>query len=252
MRSFRVLTISELRLFLRDPMATVIALVFPFAMMLLLAAVFGDAPPDDEVDGMLVFRGVSGDDYYIAASVGVVGAAVGLLVMPVALAGYRERGVLRRYRASGLTTGALFGAHTLVGLVICLAGSVLMFVAATAIYSTMMPADVAGVIVSILLSVVCFMSIGFVLSGLLRTARAAQAVGLLLFFSLWMISGSAPPLAVLPEAVRNVAQFQPLSHVVIAIQDPWFGFGWNLEKLGIIAAVTVASAAIGIWRFRWS
>lgn len=252
MRSFRMLTLAELRLFLRDPMATVIALVFPFAMLLLLAAVFGNSPPGEEENGMVVFRGVSGDDYYVAASVGVVGAAIGLLVMPVALAGYRERGVLRRYRASGLTTRALFGAHVLVGLVVCLAGTVFMIIASTLIYSTMLPEDALGVTVAIVLSVACFMSIGFLLSGLIPTARAGQAVGLLLFFTLWMISGSAPPLAVLPEAVREVTRFQPLSHVVVAIQDPWFGYGWNLEKLGIIAAVTVVSAALALWRFRWS
>lgn len=251
MEAFRALTISEMRLFVRDPLATVFALVFPFAMLLLLAAVFGDTPPDDQVDGMLVFRGVSGDDYYVAASVGVVGAAIGLLVMPVALAGYRERGILRRFRASGLSTRSLFGAYVLVGLAVSVAGSLVMIAASTLLYGTQLPDDVVGVACAILLSVFCFMSIGFLLAGLIPTARAAQGIGLMLFLTLWMISGTAPPLAVLPEAIRNITRFQPLSHMVIAIQDPWFGFGWNLEKLGIIAATTLVAGAVAIWRFRW-
>lgn len=251
MRSFLHLSRTELKLFLRDPLATVFALLFPLTMMLLLAAVFGDADPQDRMNGELVFRGVSGDDYYVAASVGIVAAALGLLVIPVTLAGYRERGVLRRFRASGLTTPALFGAHALVALCISLVGSLLMVAVATAVYSTMLPEDLPGVVVAYLLSLLCFVSIGFLLAGLIPTPRAAQGVGLILFFAVWMISGSAPPHAVLPDAVRDVAAFEPLTHVVIAIQDPWFGFGWNLGKLAILAAVTVVAATLATWRFRW-
>ena len=59
MGGFLALAWIEIKLFLRDPFATIFALIFPLIMMLLLAAVFGDSPPGDEVDGRLVFRGIS-------------------------------------------------------------------------------------------------------------------------------------------------------------------------------------------------
>lgn len=251
MGAFLSLTWVEAKLFMRDPFASVFALLFPFTMMLLLAAVFGDSPPDDEVDGMLVFRGAGGDEYYIAASVGIIAAAMGLLILPVNLTGYRERGVLRRFRASGLSTWALFGAHLVVALAVAVIGNILMVAAGTAIYDTRLPEDAFGVLVAFLLAMLCFTAIGYLLAALLPTARAAQGIGLILFLTVWMISGTAPPHAVLPSGVRDVAQFEPLTHVVIAIQDPWFGYGWNVEKLLILAVVTIVASVAAIWRFRW-
>ena len=107
MTGFLKLTWIELKLFARDPIATVFALIFPLIMLLLLAAVFGDTPPTDRINGEPVFRGVSGDDYYVAASVGIVVAAWGLLILPTHIAAYREQGVLRRFRASSVPPLAL-------------------------------------------------------------------------------------------------------------------------------------------------
>lgn len=251
MPGFLKLTWTEMKLFVRDPFATVFALALPLIMLLLLAAVFGNTPPTDTVDGMPVFRGVPGDDYYVAASVAVVIAAIGLLIMPTHLASYREAGVLRRLRASSVPTWAVLASQLVVGLVVTVVGSVVLVAIATPIYDTALPDDPLGVAVALVLSVVCFTAIGFALAALFPTSRAAQGIGLILFFVIWMLSGAAPPRAVLPEGVRDAGELDPLTHVVIAIQDPWFGFGWHGEKLLVLAAVTIVAGGLGIWRFRW-
>ena len=251
MRGFWTLTWIELKLFVRDPFALVFALVFPLIMLLVLAAVFGDTPPTDEVNGELVFRGVSGDDYYVAASLGIVVAAIGLLTLPVHLATYREQGVLRRMLASSAPTWALFGSQLIVGMAVAVAGSLIMVAIATAIYDTRLPDDPLGVIVAFVVAMLCFSAIGFLLASLFPTARAAQGIGLILFFVVWMFSGTAPPRAVLPDVARQLGNAEPLTHAVIAIQDPWFGFGWNPEKLLIVAVVAIVAGVLAVWRFRW-
>jgi hypothetical protein len=43
-----------------------------------------------------------------------------------------------------------------------------------------------------------------------------------------------------------------LTHVVVLLlQDPWHGLGWNLREMGIVAGVLVASAVAGMRLFRW-
>jgi ABC-2 type transport system permease protein len=245
------LTWVELKLFLRDPFATVFALVFPFIMLVLLAAVFGNTPDEEEVNGELIFRGVGGADYYTVASIALVIAAIGLLGLPVHLAGYREQGVLRRFRASGVPAWALFVAQLVAGIAVATAGSLLMLATNRAIYGTPFPDAPLGVLVAFLLATLCFTTIGFLLAGLVRTARAAQGMSVILFFCAWMLSGTGPPLAVLPSAARAAGELSPLQHAMLAIQDPWFGFGWNAEELLTLAAITAAAGAIAVWRTNW-
>jgi ABC-2 type transport system permease protein len=252
MKTFKTLTWTELKLFLRDPLATVFALAFPITMMLLLAAVFGDSPPDDEVNGELVFRGATGDVYYLSASLGLVAAAIGLLVLPVNLTTYRDRGVLRRLRSSGLRTEALFAAHLVVGTIVAIVGGLIMVAGGRVVHGSSMPEDVTGVAVAFALAILSFTAVGFLLAAVIPTARAAQGIGLILFFTVWMISGTAPPLAVLPDTLRQIAAFEPLTHVVIAVQDPWFGNGWNVERLAILGAVSIVAGGIALWKFDWS
>lgn len=64
-------------------------------------------------------------------------------------------------------------------------------------------------------------------------------------------SGVGPPREVLPEAMHQIAKALPLTHVAIALQDPWIGRGWNLAELGIVAAVAVVAAALAYRSFRW-
>lgn len=251
MQGFLKLTWVEMKLFLRDPFATVTALAFPFIMLMLLAAVFANEDPQGEIDGVLVWRGISGDDYYVGASVGIVIAAIGLLALPVHLAAYREQGVLRRFRASSVPTWTLFASQFIVGVAVAVVGSVLMTAIAMFTYGTPFPDALLGVFVALLLAAACFTSIGFLLAALIPTARAAQGIGLLLFFSTWMLSGTGPPRAVLPETVSTIGGLSPLARVTIAVQDAWFGFGWNWAELGIIAGIAVAVAIPALWLFRW-
>ena len=136
-RGYSKLTRIELSLFLRDPFATVFALVLPLIMLLLLAAVFGgSAAGERDEQGRLVFRGIAGADYYMTASVALVIAAIGLLTIPIHLAGYREAGILRRFRASSIPGWSLFGSQIGVALAIGAAGSVIIIAVAMTVYST--------------------------------------------------------------------------------------------------------------------
>src|SRR5690606_30564235 len=107
------MTRAEFRLFRREPFSIVFVLAFPLMMMTMLAAVFGSDEAEAQAveNGMLVWRGVTPSNYYTAASVAAIIAALGLMTLPINLIGYRERGVLRRFRASSVSTSTLVGAQ---------------------------------------------------------------------------------------------------------------------------------------------
>ena len=253
MSGYLAMTRTEFRLFRREPFSVVFVLAFPLMMMVLLAAVFGNKQSDAHKiqNGMLIWRGVTPANYYTAASVAVIVAALGLLILPINLASYRERGILRRFHASSVSVPTLVSSQLTVALVTFVGGTLVMAVVAWLAYSAMLPQDVLGVIVALLAGTAAFGAIGFLLASVVRTSRSALGVGLLLFFVLWLISGTAPPRAVLPTGLRDIGGLFPLTHLVTAVQNPWFGFGWSGTDLAVLAAYAVGAGVLALWRFRW-
>jgi ABC-2 type transport system permease protein len=251
MHGYVAMTRSEFRLFRREPFSVVFVLVFPLMMMMLLAAVFGNNRADAVKiqNGMLIWRGVTPANYYAAASVAVIVAALGLMTLPITLASYRQRGILRRFRASSVSAFTLVGAQLTLALVTFVVGTLVMAVVARLAYHAMLPKDVLGVVVALVAGTAAFGAIGLLLATVIRTSRSAQGIGLMLFFALWLISGTAPPRAVLPTGLRDVGGLLPLTHLVTAVQNPWFGFGLAGKDLAVLAAYAVVAGVPALWLF---
>jgi len=95
-KTLRKLSWLELNLFAREPVTVLFTLALPLLILYVLSGVFTDPAQPDE------FRGVGGQNYCVPAYVGLVTASIGLIALPVHIAGCRERGVLRRFRASAV------------------------------------------------------------------------------------------------------------------------------------------------------
>jgi ABC-2 type transport system permease protein len=240
MKAFRKLTWTEIKLFLREPFALIFTFGFPLVLLAVLIASFG-TEPDTEA-----FGGVAPSDYYMAAYVAVVIAAIGLVALPVHVAAYRERGILRRFRASSVPAGSVFGSQVIVGLLMALIGGALLVVVGRLAYGTALPASFGRVAAAFLMGTLSFLAIGFLLATLAPTARAAQALGMILFFPMWLLSGAAPPPDVMGETMRRISEGLPLTYVVRALQDPWLGTGGNGTEILVLAAVLLVAGGLSI------
>ena len=230
----------EVKLFAREPIAVVFAFAFPLVVLLVLAGVFG-AEPDSN------FGGVAGIDYYVPGYLAVVIASIGLIGLPVHLASLRERGVLRRLRASSVSMTGVFGAQTVVHVAMAVVGGALLLVAASLVYDVRAPSSVAGVALGFGVGALSFVAIGLLLGSLAPTARAAQGIGLVLFFPMWLLSGAGPPREVMTRTMRQLSDVLPLTRVVTAIQEPWLGTGSNLSELPLLTVLFAAAAALTAW-----
>ena len=82
----------------RDPLVLTFVFAFPIVTMLIIGGAFGTVPDP-------AFDHTNPSHWYVASYLTVVIAAVGLVMLPVHLASYRERGVLRRFAAAGFPAG---------------------------------------------------------------------------------------------------------------------------------------------------
>lgn len=224
----RRLLVSELRLLGRDPMTLTFVLGFPIVSMLIIGGSFGT-----EAGGGFP---VDPSQWYVASYFTVVIGSTGLIMLPVHIATYRERGVLRRFAAAGFPRWSFSLAMLAVGLTAIAIGGTALLAVAAPVYGVPHVDDPVRVAAGVLAASVAFVSLGVLLGTLLPTARSAQAVGLLLFFPSFLLGVGGPPPSVMSDAVREISDRLPLSLANQAIREPWLGLG---DATGALCATIV-------------
>jgi ABC-2 type transport system permease protein len=246
MRGFLKLTWVEMKLFLREPMAAFFTLAFPLMMLFLFGSIFGNRPTS-------FFGGLGSVDVSVPAYTAMIIATSGLLSLAITMATYREKGILRRLQASPLRPQTILAAHVIVVFLMTFLGMILLIVAAKLVYGLRFVGNPLSFFAGFLLASLSFFALGFVLAGLLPTARTAQVVAMVIFYPMLFLSGSVIPREVLPDGVRRAAQFLPLTHVVNLLRSLWMGDGWgkNLTAVVVLAAMLVVGVIVSSLTFRW-
>jgi ABC-2 type transport system permease protein len=232
---------AELKLMTRDPLVLTFVFAFPIVTMLIIGGAFGTAPDP-------VFDGVNPSHWYVASYLTVVIAAIGLVMLPVHLAAYRERGVLRRFAAAGFPRWSFAVAQLIVGLVTTVVACALLLAVAAPVYGIPPVHDWWRVAAALPLGAVAFVSLGVLLGSVLPSARSAQAVGLLIFFPSFLLGAGGPPPHVMGAAVRHVAGPLPLTLLTNAVREPWLGLGAATWSLVTVAALAVSGTVLAAWR----
>jgi ABC-2 type transport system permease protein len=225
---------TEFRLLAREWAAMVFAFVFPPLLMLILGGVFGSEPSPE-------YGGVTPAEYYVADYLAVPLGALALIGLPVMLASYRERGVLHRFSAFGVPTWQVVAAQATVTAALVLLGAVAVLAVAGPTYGVPAVQDGAAVLAGLAVGMPAMIVLGAVLGLIAPTARAAQALGLLAFFPMWLLGAGGPPRPVMPEVMGRIADVLPLGRVAASIREPWLGTGSSAVDLAVVAAWLVGA-----------
>jgi ABC-2 type transport system permease protein len=235
MTAFVALTSTELRLLARDWTVLVFAFVFPPLVMLILAGVFG-------THATVGFFWQNPQHYYVAASLGVPVIALALVGLPVTLASNRERGVLRRMDAFGVSPARLIATQALVTVGLILVGEAAVLAVAAPTYGIPHMAHPAEVGLGLAAGTLTLVLIGIAVGLAVRSARAAQAVGLLTFFPLYLLGGGGPPKGAMTGAMHTISGALPSA--IPGVVDPWLGIaglGAQLATFGVWSAAAIAA-----------
>jgi ABC-2 type transport system permease protein len=232
---------TEARLLARDWTVLVFAFVFPPFVMLVLAGVFGH-----QVSGGYGMR--RPDEYYVAASIGVPVIALALVGLPVSLASYRERGILHRLEAFGVSTTLLVAAQAAVTALLVVIGTAVVLAAALPTYGIPHIVHPALTALGLFVGTATLVLIGIAIGLAAPTARAAQAIGLLAFFPLYLLGGGGPPRGVMTGAMHAISTALPSP--VPAITDPWLGTSGQGTGIAVLAAWALAALLATAWLAR--
>jgi len=236
----------EFKLYLRQPQAAFFALLFPLLLLIMFGSIYGNTPSP-------FFGGRGMVDVSTPAYIAIIMGSTGFLSISIIVSAYRERGILRRFRATPLRPAAIIGAQVGVNFVMTLAGTLILVAGARLIYDMRFGGAVGAVLLGFTLSTLSFFAVGFVVASVSRTARVAQMLGMLLYFPNIFLSGATVPKEIFPPAMRSISRVLPMTHVVNLMQGLWIGEPWSKHavEVAVLAGLLVVGAIVSAKTFRW-
>ncbi len=246
MKSLLKMTWVEAKLFLREPVGAFFTLVFPLMMLFIFGSIYGNTPPPG-------FDSQGAITALIPAFTTMVIGITGLMSVTITMAAYRENGILRRLRTTPVSPLVVMAAQVVVVFVMTCLGMLLLITAGKLVYDVRFEGSAFSVLGGFILCSLSFFGIGFILAGIMPTARTAQIVAMVLLYPMLILSGAAWPRELMPATVQKFSAFLPLTYVVNLLRGLWVGEAWgeHLLDVGVLAAMLILGIVISLKIFRW-
>lgn len=246
MKVFAKLTRTEIKLFLREPVGAFFSLLFPTILVAILGSIKVFREPSPDLNGLRTI------DVYVGIAVALTIAMIGLQVLPMVLATYRERGVLRRIATTPVRPLTLLAAQMTASILIALVSSALCIVVGYLAYDVKLADNFPGFVLAFVLCSLGVFAIGLFIAALVPTGKAGNAVGTLLFFPSMFFAGLWTPREFMPDWVQRVGDFTPMGAGERALHDAMSGT-WPNWLSAVVLLGYVAVFGLGAARFfRWS
>ena len=247
MKSLIKMVWTEAKLFLREPVGAFFTLLFPLIMLFIFGTIYSNTPAGPGSGGP------GGIGSLIPAFMAMVIGITGLRASTITMATYRETGILRRLRTTPVSPLIVMAAQVAVVFTMTALGTILLVIAGRLVYHVRFDGSLLSLAAGFILASLSFFGIGFILAGIMPTARTAQVVAMVLLYPMLIFSGAAWPRELMPAAVQKVSAFLPLTYVVNLLRGLWFGQSWgeHLLDIGVLSAMLLLGVVISVKTFRW-
>ena len=172
----------------------------------------------------------------------------------VPLVQQREKGILKRMGATPLSRWKLVASNILLRLIVAALDTVLILGVGIAVFNIQIVGNLALAAGFVFLGAGAFLSLGFMLASFLKTEEQATGVVQVVQMPLMFLSGIFFPFDFMPEFLRSVARFLPLTYLGDGLRQTMVN-STQIAPLALDAAVLagwlVVCLAISARSFRW-
>lgn len=237
---FRALTATQARLLLREP-AAFVWLLLPLAMLVLFGNIPSFRTPSDDLGGRSVL------DVYVPTLAAMIPLFLACTALPVTMAQWREKDVLRRLAVSPVPAAGMLGALLAVIAALTAAGVAVVTAVGGLVFHVEAPADFGLVCASFVLGSTAVLALGLVVAAVARTSGAASGMGVPVMVLNFFFSGLYFPVAEMPHLLQRIGEYVPFG----AVMAVWSGQGSTALHLAVLGVYTVAGGLVAARVFRW-
>lgn len=246
MTAMIALTKTQARVFAREPLAVFFGLVFPAVLLIVIGVAYPNATnPEPVFDGRTLV------EVYASITIVLGLATMAVVILPVALAGDREAGILRRLATTPAHPRTLVTAHLAIHLVVVTVAMIAAVLVAALAFDISLPASLGWFVLSFAFGACSLLAIGLLIGSLASTTSTSQGIGMLVYLPLQFFAGVYIPLEVMPHSIRTISGYTPAGAAVNALSASWAGNTPETSSLLVMAAYAAVTGAVAIQTFRW-
>ena len=243
MNEMRSLIVTEAKLVFREPITWLAAMALPTVILLIFGSIFGATEPDPALGGLRFI------DVFVPSLVVITVGTLGIQTLPIRLATYREKGVLRRLSTTPVHPLRLLVAQLAIYMVTAVVALVLLVIVANVAYAVPLPVQPVYYVAAFLLGMGSLFAIGLLVAALAPSSRVATAVAIPMFFVVMFLGGVYLPRVYLPDILVKIGDFTPPG--VQGLQDAWLGTVPQVAPLLGMGLLTIIVGVLAVRLFRW-
>lgn len=244
MKRFLTFLKTELKLSLRDMNMPIFAVIMPLIIFIILGIIYGAK------------HAYEGAGYtFLEQSFGAVSAvaicAGGLMGLPQAVAGAREKKLLKRFRVTPVSPVFILGVDLAMYIVYCIV-SLITLTLAGLLWGIRLRGSLLAFLGSWAITMISTLSVGMLVGGVAKDTKQASVIACILYFPMLVFSGTTLPLEIMPRAMQKIVSVFPLAQGVTMMKDAFLGVhaGSYLLPVGVMAALTALCTLLSVRFFR--
>ena len=187
-------------------------------------------------------------------SVGIIGiCAGGLMGLPLVVADYRERKILKRFQVTPVSPIKLLLAELSIYIVYCIASMITLFPAAMLIWNVRIKGSLIAFLASWLLTMISTLSIGMMVGGIAKNSKSASVIACILYFPMLVFSGTTLPFEIMPPVMQKIVSVFPLMQGIELMKSAFLDLPADNVWISVtvMSAVTVICTGIAVKFFKW-
>lgn len=236
----------ETKLFLRRKDDLFWTLAFPVFFIVLFGLIYQDMVWED--------LGLRAIEYILPGIIVMALMTSGIMATATGFVEERERGIYRRLSLTPLKRHTILGGQLIQRYMVILAQTLLLLVVGTLAFHIRISGDLFWSWMVMTLGALCFLGIGFLLTGLIKSARAANGITMVVFFMLMFLGGIFFPNEMMPDFLRIFSNTLPSTNLndalrMVAINGAGINEVW--QELVIVGGWLVGSLLLAVKLFHW-
>ncbi|MCI7767179.1 MAG: ABC transporter permease [Oscillospiraceae bacterium] len=238
MKRFFTLLKNELILSIRDMNMVIFGIIMPLAVFAVLGIIYRSKPAFEGAGFTFLEQ-----SFGAVCAVSICGG--GLMGLPLVVSDYREKRILKRFKATPASPALLLGAELAV-YILYSAVSLITLAAAGIIAGVKLSGSAAAFLGSWLLTVISTLSIGMMVGGIAKNTKQAGVIASILYFPALIFSGTTLPFEIMPEIMQKIVGLFPLTQGIGLMKSAFLGTGSESSLIAVLVMIITGAVCSGI------